>query len=349
MRVGTLCYATEQGLGYLAKSFCDAGVVTDALVVRHSSHRINLSWYPNSDSMPIRPFDYSKAHAFCDRMDVMLFFETPFQWELIRHCREHGVKTVVMPMHECMPEHIVHQPDLWLCPSQLDLQWASWYIGGFPPSFIGHVIGNENGSKAVYLPVPVEGIKWRQRTKAEVFVHNAGHGGLKGRNGTSELLQAIRLVKSPAKFIIRAQEKHDWPPYPELLGRAELYTGTIPQNELYNEGDVFIFPEKNNGLSLPLQEARATGMLVMATDRFPINEWLPREPLIEPSDYIKMRIGPPYHEFLQAVVDPKDIAAKIDAYYGMDISDYSSSGLSWAYNNGWAVLRPKYLELLGSL
>ena len=40
---------------------------------------------------------------------------------------------------------------------------------------------------------------------------------------------------------------------------------------------MFVFPEKFNGLSLPLQEARAAGMLVLATDRFPMNTWLPRE------------------------------------------------------------------------
>jgi glycosyltransferase involved in cell wall biosynthesis len=204
----------------------------------------------------------------------------------------------------------------------------------------------------MFAPIPVD-VPWRQRTRAEVFVHNAGHGGLKGRNGTAELLEALPLVKSPVKLILRSQDRMPVQAHEGRvrMGNVEVFasSGTLEEKWLYDAGDVFLFPEKFNGLSLPLQEARAAGMLVMCGDRFPMSEWLPREPLIPVAGYRKNRIGPPYHEFSEAVFDPKDIAATIDRWYGRDITEYSASGKAWAESMSWAKLRPRYLEVLESL
>jgi hypothetical protein len=179
-----------------------------------------------------------------------------------------------------------------------------------------------------------------------VFVHNAGHGGLRGRNGTEELIQAIRLVESPAKFIIRCQDKKNWPPYSELLGKVELVNRTVPYDELWSEGDVFIFPEKFNGLSLPLQEAYASGMLVMGTNRFPMNTWLHSSPLITPSSYHRTQVSGRCNMFSEAVLDPVTIAAHIDKWYGKPITPYSLQGKEWAEKHSWEVLKPRYMEVL---
>ena len=335
MRVGSVVYATDQGLGILAKSFRDHGVVTDVAVVRHGRHQTHMVWYPGAlEIADLRsPQSQTALKFFCQDMDVMLFFETPFMWELMEACRSMRVKTVLMPMHECLHQRIwTCPPDLFLCPSLLDFQVVSG-----------------RGVRAEFLPVPVE-VPWRLRERAEVFVHNAGHGGLRGRNGTAELLQAWRLIESPARLILRSQGRQDWPPYPELLSKdIELVQETVPYERLWDSGDVFVFPEKFNGLSLPLQEARAAGLLVVTTDRFPDNSWLPSLPLVEPSSYRRARIGPPYQEFEEAVIDPRKIAEAVDSWYGRDIRDYSESGQDWAERSSWAALGPKYLALLESL
>lgn len=336
MRCGTLAYATDQGLGILAKGFYDHGIVTDVLVVEHGHRPTHREWYPKALSVPIRRLRQSASvlRWFCQSVDVMLFFETPFDWELLPFCREHGVRTVLMPMYECMPETWPHQPDAIVNPSLLDQQY-------FP--------------RGTFVPVPVD-VPWRQRTRAEVFVHNAGWGGIGGRNGTREVIDALQYLRSDAKVIIRSQAA-DIP----TSDRAEIRIGTAPQDSLYDEGDVFLFPEKNNGLSLPLQEARASGMLVMATDRFPMNAWLPNDveyqdgeesfvplmanPLIPVRSYEPSRIGGCV-EFQKAVIDPRDVAAKIDEWYGRDIGEYSLSGRQWAEENSWESLRLRYLDVL---
>jgi len=333
MRCGSIVFAVSMGLGHLAKSFFDAGLITDVLIQRHRSRQEHPEWFPGAQR-----YTHDGAYEFCKKQDVMLFLETPFSWELIPYCREHGVKTVIMPMYECMPKVISHQPDLWLCPSVLDFQ----YTAAFDPT---------HKTPCTILPVPVS-VPWRQRTKAEVFVHNAGNGGLKGRNGTQELLDAWQYIKSPVEMKVRHQG--------ELASGASMkrnaaggmltvQPGTIPYENLFEHGDVFIFPEKFNALSLPLQEAYASGMLVMATDRFPMNTWLPTAPLIPVQSYQKTCVHPRFVDFQQAVIDPKAIAAKVDEWYGRDVSGYSLEGKEWADTMSWEVLKPKYAALLEDL
>ncbi len=194
MKIGSLVYATWSGLGILAHEFYKHGVLTDVLIVEHAHHPTHYDWYPPSPSTPIRGFCSRTAREFCQSVDVMLFFETPFDWNLIDYCKSVGVKTVLMPMYECSPK--VHpMPDLIINPSLLDQQYYT---------------------QGIHIPVPVD-VPWRLRTRAELFVHNAGHGGLRDRNGTAELLQAFRLTKSNAQLLVRSQKGQDWPPYPELL------------------------------------------------------------------------------------------------------------------------------------
>lgn len=320
MRVGTLAYATNQGLGILVKSFYDHGILTDVLIVRHGSRITHTSWYPDADVMSIN--DFEKAKRFADQMDVMFFFETPFDWRLIPYCKEKGIKTVLMPMYECMPSNLPYMPDLIINPSLLDQQY-------YP--------------QGVHIPVPVE-VPWKARFEARTFVHNAGHGGLKGRNGTKELLEAMPFVQSPISLILRTQEPINW--YRSDT-RIKLVVGTVPYEDLWEVGDVFIFPEKFNGLSLPLQEARAAGMLVMAADRFPMNQWLPNEPLIPVGRYEQDRIGG-CNAFPSAVIEPKAIAQKIDEWYGAGILAFSQGGRSWAEAHSWEVLGPRYQKALAS-
>lgn len=334
MKVGSLVFATDQGLGILARDFYDNGIVTDVMVVAHGRRPEHMDWYPGAGRISSLGHDgFCRAFDFLKGMDMALFFETPFIWPLLPALKERGVKTAICVMYECMPDPLPHLPDLILNPSLLDQQY-------YP-----------NG---IYLPVPVntDKVQWRQRTKAEVFVHNAGHGGLKGRNGTAELLEALRYVQSPARFLIRSQEPLDTQRKLDALNlrRAiEVQTGTVPYNQLFAEGDVLVHPHKFDGLSLPLQEARAAGMLVMSTDRFPDNTWLPADPLIPQVRSQRTRLSPRLAEIDEAVIDPKAIAAKIDQWYGADISAESVHGREWAQANNWQALKPKYLEVLQSL
>jgi hypothetical protein len=335
VKVGSVVLATEQGLGHLAKSFYDAGVVTHPIVITHSSRATHASWYPERAERVdcIGELGSRRIRTLVEQMDCMLFFETPFDWQLIKTCRGARVKTALVPMYECHPEKQPFSPDLYVCPSLLDLDY-------FPTS-CRHCGG---GRRSVHVPVPVDGVEWRQRRRARTFVHNAGHGGLRGRNGTEQVIAALQHVKSDAKFIIRSQSDK----YVATKSGIRV-EGPVSRGELYDEGDVFLFPDKFDGLSLPLQEASAAGMLVMASDRYPANAWLPRPPLIPVSGYRRARVSSGCLEFDEAIVDPRDIAATVDAWYDRDITEYSQSGRVWASANSWAALKPAYTKILREL
>lgn len=360
LKVGSLVFATNQGLGILSKSFFDYGIINDILIVRHSSHvNYGTQWYPGFPVANEVPRNCKAAQWLCDKCDVMLFFETPFSWDLLPYCKRKGVKTVIMSMYECTPRHIPYEPDLWLCPSLLDLD----YFG----------TGTLEGRKGIHLPVPIDTsiVQWRRRERARVFIHNAGNGGLKGRNGTGVLLDALRYVKSPITLLLRTQQRMQWnlPWEPDYLSSVDHATettrytlqsgallivqvGSIPYDDLWitgGIGEVFIHPHKWDGLSLPLQEACASGTLVMGVNRKPDNCWLSTEPLIPVERYQRCSISGAYQEFDEAIINPVSLANHIDDWYNKDISEYSLRGLEWAKANSWDVLGPQYHKVLGEL
>lgn len=309
---GAVVLATEQGLGRQAKQFYEHGVFDIALLRMHSVYTNHTEWYPNQ----VNSFE-----ELLDKCDTIFFLETPFDWSYIVKARDRGVKTVMFAMYECTPNPMHYWPDV---------------ICG------GSIMEKEEYDQPVTVinvPVPDE-IVWKERKRAKIFVHNAGHGGLGGRNGTKELIEAIPMVQSEAKFIIRSQ----FPvkiPYDDP--RIEVRVGDFPYESLFSEGDVFIYPDKFGGSCLPLQEAHASGMMVMASNRHPSNTWLPTEPLIPIQGYKTERIVS--HPFQSAIVSPSDIAKTIDEWFDKDITEYSIRGKKWGEENSWKALGPIYENL----
>jgi hypothetical protein len=365
LRVGSMVYATEQGLGYLAKSFYDNEVIDNVVVVEHSRHPTQRTWYPTISSredsrgaighvhIKERNVLQTAARYLASRVDVMLFFESPFDWGIVQHCRKAGVPTVLMPMYECFPEaYMGLRFDLYLCPSRLDFEYFSVWRRGDPES--QHQYVSPDGWQSMYLPVPAPSdVPWKKRDTARVFVHNAGHGSFQDRNGTEKLLAAWRYVTKPIHLIVRSQTTQLFTDQKVERNAAggvlEFRPGTCPRDKLWDEGDVFVFPESFNGLSLPLQEARASGMLVLTTDRFPNNTWIPRECLIPTIGSTRSRISGSYLPFERAEIAPEDIARVMDGWYDRNISTYSLQGREWATENSWAVYGHRYREVLGEL
>ena len=334
MRLGTVAYATTQGLGYLAKSFFDAQIITDVMVFRHphGDRPSHMEWYPpGTIELTKRPFVGEAIERWLDDLDIVLFFETPFDWQFVKRCKERGVKTAIMPMYEWFLERPPYDFDLYLNPSRLDQDY-------FP--------------QGTFIPVPAPQGTWKQRTVAKRFLHNSGNIGSRNHKGTLELMRAMQYVKSPIELTIRSQHTAG---LNRLISsvpgiredkRVTFVGHEVPYETLFDGFDVLVAPEKYNGLSLPLQEAHAAGLLVSTTDRYPTNTWLPKEPLIPALSFSKARTQPGHLEFEECTVDPHTIAAVIDSWYGQDIISYSQAGLEYAQANSFDVLKPRYLKAL---
>lgn len=326
--IGTICYATSRGLGHLAKNFIDNGIINDICVVNHPSVPRNRDWYPNAPEVNMRGMDRRVLQRYVKGHDAMLFFETPFSWDIINYCKMYNIRTYLVTMYECTPQILPCQPDRFLCPSLLDLQ-------EFP-----------NNSELVSIPVEVP---WEQRHRAVTFVHNGGYLGMKGREGTELLIEAMQYVRHDIELIIRVQENVS-PTYIAMCNadrRISYRPETVPFEELYAEGDVFVAPQKFNGMSMPLLEARASGMCILTTDRFPTTECLGTDGFYIPVERFEtIRLAQRFRPIQYCHINPKDIAASIDALYGRDISQQSLNGKYWGEVNGWAAQRSKWLEIL---
>lgn len=331
MIVGTICYATQSGLGHLAKMFYDNGIVSCILIHPHPRYRsFAEQWYP--EEIRYNEREYNK---FLDGLDVIILFENAFNlWHVIKDAKRRGIRIVIVPMYEWTPRNLPVTPDLVICPSDLDVDYFNHYH---------HTRLN--------VPAPNEiDVPWKQRTHAIQFVHNAGHGQVGFAKGTPETLEAFNHTRSDAKLLVRYQHKepklHDIIQQYKGHPKITIVEGDIPYNELFIIGDVYINAERYNGLSLPLQESFSAGMLVMTTDRYPANTWLPDGPLFPPELIEKHYIA---NEIERAKINPKTIAQYIDTWYGKDIFDYSAYGLEWRQKNSWQALKPKYIEAFETL
>jgi hypothetical protein len=339
MKIGMTAYATNQGLGYLAKSFYDAGIIDEVILIRHGSpgRPTYPEWYNNrAVEAPGRRIRSPSIETLLDKIDVMLFFETPFDWNLPGLCKAHGVKTIMIPMYEWFPKGKEGTFDGYLCPSLLDVD----YFQGQP--------------HCLFEP-PVNPDTWKLRTTAKRFLHNAGNIGHRHHKGTFELLQCLKYLESDLTLTVRCQDAKlfhrllDQEPGVENSSHLTLELGEIPHEDLFTGYDVYVAPEKFNGLSLPLQEAHAAGMLVMASNRYPNYCWLPTKPLIPVRETRQAEIGSSYLSFEESILDPRDIAKSMDNWYGKDIRDFSSQGKLWARTNSWEVKRGECLAKIESL
>jgi len=118
------------------------------------------------------------------------------------------------------------------------------------------------------------------------FVHIAGRKTYKDRNGTQDLLEAVKLIPQDVRFelVIKTQTaEFDTPDDSRItVDRSE----PLDERELYRDFDAMILPRRYGGASLPMTEALASGLPVIMTDIEPNNHvllpgWLVRSNLVD--------------------------------------------------------------------
>lgn len=324
MKIGSIIFATQSGLGILAKDFYDNGIITDVLVVEHGKYD-NMDWYKDSyviKNHTVTNDDKNIIFDFVKNVDCLFLFETNFFPEILEAAKQYKKKIILMPMYESSIFPIL--ADLYLCPSILD---SDYYRYMYPDHHIDTIT------------VPVNSnIQWKERTIVKKFIHNAGNGSFNDRNGTNCIFESLQYVKSPIELVVRTQKDI------ENINdsRVNIVNDTLTYNELWSEGDVFLFPERFNALSLPIQEAYASGMLVMAGNRYPINNWIPNLPLIPPESYVIEQNN--NIQYQSAIYNPKTVAKFIDNWYGKNIKIYSNLGKQWKEKNSWKTLKQQYID-----
>ena len=327
MRLGLIARYDNSGLGTLSWEFARHLRPDKVLLVENGVHQTFPERFSGFDTRRVLTGIQGMTREWLLDVDVLLSFETFYDWSLIKDTRKRGVKTALYTMYEMTPERIPLHPDLYLCPSRIDYDVMP--------------------KPKVYLPTPVatDRLRWKERTIATRFIHTASHGGVSGRKGTQKLIDAWSMVTGDVPLTI-----YTWKPFTTNDSRISIEVVNFRNYwQVWREGDVLVYPQDYNGISLPVAEAFASGLGVITTDIYPFNEYLPKELLFEHGGAYRTRAAPILMEVDAVKIVPEKIAEKVNEWAGKDISRFSASGRVWAEENSWGKLLPEFNRVLGNL
>jgi len=330
MSIGLIVRAENTGLSTLSWEFARHLHPKKVMVIHNGVNQQFLERYDGFDTRRARqPFhmDNDEMDWITSDVDVVISFETFYNWRVISHARKKGVKTALVTMAELFPEPVPIMPSIFFCPSKLDMDLVP--------------------DPKVLLPIPIatDRLIWQKRDKAKVFIHSASHGGIGGRKGTGLLIEAMKYVNSDIQLKI-----FSWQPFSCDDPRVEVKNVNFKNYwQLWREGDVLVYPQGANGICLPIVEAMSCGLGVITTDIYPFNEYMPKDLLFKPEGFNKRRFGGTLKEVDDPIINPKSIAEKIDQIANKSIIKYSNYGKRWAEENSWEKLLPRYKKVLEEL
>lgn len=343
-RIGLIARADSRGLGIQTKAFHDAMHPHRTLVVDCPSANplpLRRDWYPEATWINGLPTERD-FRAWLRDVDVVYTAETGYGQALWAEAEHAGVPTVLHVNPEFLD--VRDRPTLWAAPSM-------WRYGELP------------GPK-LHLPVPIaayQAASAGQRspdahpgTAARHFLHVIGRPAIHDRNGTEQLLSALRYVQSPIRLTVTCQD----PAYVPRLragvhipAHVELVVkdGDVPDNrDLYDGQDILVLPRRFGGLCLPAQEAIGAGMPVVMPAISPNDSWLPAEWLVPAAHSGEFRAKTTVQLH---TADPRALAALIDRF-ATDAPFFTAAtdrARHIAKRMSWDNLRPEYERMFTGL
>lgn len=336
MRLGLIARADSRGLGIQTKAFHDQMRPAKTMVVDcPSAHPLPLrrDWYPEATWVRGLPsaLDFRR---WLDGLDVVYTAETGYSPHLWGQARRLGVKTVLHANFEFLDRR--DQPTLWAAPSV-------WHFDDFP-------------SPKRLLPVPIETSRFTPQPSGEArrFLHVVGRPAVHDRNGTNDLLEALKHVTADVEVTICCQDEDflasiDGYPINRRRVKLALVAGDAENYwDNYRDQDVLVMPRRFGGLCLPVNEALGAGMPVIMPDISPNNAWLPADWLVPASKKAQFRAK---QRIDVHACEPRVLAAKIDQF-ATDPGFYTkarTAAAELAEGLSWEALRPVYEEVFTAL
>ena len=358
MKLGLIARADNSGLGVQTHEFYKNMAPAKTMVVdisKMNGNKIYPERYPDGIFIRGIPTE-NDIRSFLQGLDVVFIAESAYNPAFYNIAREMGVKTAVQYNYEFL-DWIINpdypRPDMLIAPSKwhyIDVErWCGVYN-------VQHVY--------LHCPVNQELLKPKLIDEARTFLHVAGRSAAHDRNGTLTVIGASKYLESDANIIIHFQGEQglahqatnsitDYMIYADNHGNADklIFQQIDFDNyaEVYEQGDVLLLPRRYGGNCLPMNEALAIGMPVIATNIEPNNKFLPAHWLIDAT--VKGSFTPRTHiEIYEA--RPDTLAQKIDWFYGLgsiDMSVENAKAKELGDSIGWQVMKKKYEEVLGGL
>lgn len=333
MRLGLIAVSSKTGLGYQTRDYYRhlnplKTMVVDISAINGKTQ--NPHWYPNGIFINGFPRE-REIELFLNDLDVVLTAETPYNFELFSIAKRRGVKTVCVEnpeFYDYFKYPHLPMPDLIILPSN----WMEAEIRAHAEPL---------GTQVVQLHHPVDrGVFKFNLRKSKKFVHVAGNPAVNDRNGTFDALAAC------PQLIVVTQKEHLAKMIRARYSGSRVFDNLEDNLELYNLGDILVFPRRYGGNCLPLNEALSCGMPVIMPNISPNNNLLPGEWLVPA--YENGYFEPRGRVNLYSV-DVQKLMEKIDWFINCDIEKESEKANQIAESISWKELGPKWMQTLESL
>lgn len=342
MKLGLIARADSRGLGIQTRAVHDHLHPVKTMVINCGSAKplpLRHDWYP--DALWI--YGLPKASDFASwlpGLDAVYTAETPYSHSLFSEAERFGVRSVLHVNPEFL-DHIrkpyLPKPSLFACPTK-------WMWERIPQT-----------KELLPVPVATEHFTPQSAQRATNFLHVVGRPAIHDRAGTADLLLALESVHVDINVTITCQETG----YVKTLMSAhdihlpDNITLTVADGDVENYADLYtghhvmVSPRRFGGLSLPMQEACAAGMPVIATQVSPNTDWLPTDWLVRASyagEFTAHTLVDLY------TVDHLGLADKITelATDHRFFQEASQQALAIAKQLSWEEMTPLYQRLLSS-
>lgn len=273
IKLGLIAFCNDGGLGAQTRRLYKMLGPDKVLLIDSrpfsKNNQFHPEWYPGAQITRGFPRNYD-CLEFLEGLTHVFTVENPYNFYLVRAAHERGIKVICQTNYEFC-ENVAAPwlpvPDLFAMPSY-------WKLDEMADQF-----GEDN---VTYLPPPIDPDEFEDtrivnmnRTGRPRFLHIAGTLAYKDRNGTLDLLAALKFSKESFELVIRSQ--HPLPiEYATEDLRVKFVIGNIEKNsDLYKDHDGLILPRRYGGLSLTTNEALMSGLPVMMTDISPNDKLLP--------------------------------------------------------------------------
>lgn len=280
MKLGLMAFANDSGLGAQTRRLTYMLKPDRILVIDSSGFSKNkvqhFDWYSGFDGYKVQGFPTNgEIRRFMMGITHMIVCENPLNFYLLEYCKDNGVKLYIQSNFEFC-DHLNNDlplPTKFLMPSH----WK-----------VEEMIAKFGADRVEYLPPPIDPNEFKDARKINFdrgdlyktsprFLHIVGTLAERDRNGTLDLLRALRFSTAQFDLVIRSQ--HELPNEYYIQDRRVKYDvrNHHDAQEMYKDFDAMIQPRRYGGLSLTTNEGLMSGLPVIMSDVSPNNQLLPAQ------------------------------------------------------------------------
>lgn len=346
--LGIIAFANSGGLGIQTKRLVDMLSPYRVMVIDSTPFSRNkeqhFEWYENYDHFIT--YGFPRNHhilRFVKDLTHVFVCENPYNFYLLKVCKEMGIKTFVQSNYEfCENLNNPHLPvpDVFVMPSY-------WMVDDMKKRY--------KDVDVVVLPPPIDPDEFRRPREINInrssrkkrFLHIVGTSAAKDRNGTLDVVNCLKYAKRDFELVITSQHPFKDESLFTNDRRISFFIGNKQKNsELYEDFDEVILPRRYGGLSLVANESLMSALPVIMTDISPNTELLPSCWLVKAKkeDVLRARVDIDVY-----ASDLHELAHEIDTISSFSVKNMQETK-KFAYNLAKSefsidVLRDKYEEL----